>query len=68
MPKQEQQAAPAEQPKQEVKKQELNVNQLSQIKIDVQIDGTNVVVLNDMGNTFTPLFEFEMDVVTAIMR
>lgn len=35
------------------------------MRIDFRIAGTKVIVLNDMGNSFTPLFEYEMEEIIA---
>lgn len=36
---------------------------MSAIKIDLDIDSVKVIVLNDMGNCYSPLFDYEMDTI-----
>jgi vacuolar protein sorting-associated protein 13A/C len=37
--------------------------QLAAMRVDAEIENIKVIVLNDMGNSFTPLFDYEMDSV-----
>lgn len=37
------------------------------MRIELEIEKTKVVVLNDMGNTFAPLFDLEVDIIKILL-
>lgn len=40
---------------------------MNTMRIDLEIEKTKVVVLNDMGNTFVPLFDLEVDLIKILL-
>lgn len=37
------------------------------MRIEAEIENTRAIVLNDMGNSFTPLFDYEMDSIKVLL-
>ncbi|CAD8141116.1 unnamed protein product [Paramecium pentaurelia] len=46
----------------------LNKLQMNSMRIDLEIEKTKVVVLNDMGNTFAPLFDLQVDLIKILLQ
>lgn len=40
---------------------------MSAVKIDLDIEKTKIIVLNDMGNCYSPLFDYEMDTIKVTL-
>ena len=37
------------------------------MKINAELEGVTIVILNDMGNTFTPILDFQMDEMKVVL-